>query len=698
MAGGVFRVSAQSEKDGFYGLGYCHAMDRGIQMMMMKILGRGMASQYLKASDEMLEIDIFFRKQGWTSHLEIEKHTFTEEESSKLQAYCDGANAYFSSKKAWELHRLLGFKEFHWSIEDILLLSKMSGYLTLAQSQAEIEHLFVQLVQEGVPKSCLNNIFPGILGDYDEKLLARVKLADSIVPDAVKWNSLLQPLMASNNWVLSGEKTMSGQAMLANDPHLEINRLPAFWYETFIEINDTYTCGATVPGIPSILIGRNQDLAFGVTYAFMDATDSWVETCKEGQYLKDGEWHDFEKRKEVIHRKNKDDKVLVFYENDHGVLEGDPFEEGQYLARKWSGRNGGAQSIKSGIAMWRARTVRQGMALLGKLEIAMNWVLADAEGNIGYQMSGLFPKRSEGDSGFVPLDGSNSKYDWQGYHDPSDLPSLFNPPEGYIVTANNDLSKFGNINPHTITMGPYRADRIKQILKGKDKHSVEDMQKMHYDVYSLQAEKFMQLILPHLPKTENGEILKKWDLCYDKNSKGAYLFEMIYQALYEKVFGKVLGKEVIGFIQNETGIFTDFYQNFDNVLLDKSSFMYGEESQKQIFKSAIEAGLSKEAKTWGEYNSIVQNHIIFGGQLPSFLGFDKGPFPLMGNRATIHQGQVYRSANRDTSFAPSYRMIADFSQKGIHTNLPGGPSDRRMSKWYWSDFINSQEGKYKYLA
>ena len=353
---------------------------------------------------------------------------------------------------------------------------------------------FIEIVQNSATKEMLNELFPDILDNYDEEIIKKIKLKDKIVPDAVKWNSIINPMMASNNWVISGKKTKSNSAILSNDPHLEINRLPSVWHEISFELGEKAAYSATMPGITSLLIGRNKDIAWGATYTFMDAIDSWVEDCKGGKYLKDGEWHTFKVRKETIKRKNKTAVELTFFENEHGVLEGIPVDDAYYLTTLWSGKFGGARSIKSGLNLWHAVDVKQGMECLGGLEMSFNWVLADTQGNIGYQMSGLLPKRKEGNSGFVPLIGWKSENDWKGFHPHQDLPKSYNPEEEFFVTANENLSQCGKVNPHTIAMGSYRSDRIKNLLTEKDDFTVDDIKKMHYDVYSIQAEIIMDFI------------------------------------------------------------------------------------------------------------------------------------------------------------------------------------------------------------
>jgi len=694
---GIPLIKVDNERDMYFGLGYCHATDRGMQMMMMKILGTGTAAQHLSGDNEMLEIDKFFRRMNWHNNLKDEIQKLNKHEDDLAQAYCNGANAAFAKNKPWELKLLLGFKDFKWEKTDIALLARMAGYLTLAQSQGEIERLFVQMVQQGVNKKLLNELFPDILGDYDEDLLKKIKLTEKIIPDAVKWNVASSAFMASDNWVISGNKTKSGNALLANDPHLEINRLPSVWYEITIQLGKKYAYSATMPGLSTLLISRTNDLSWGVTYTFMDATDSWIEQCKEGKYLKDDKWHEFHERKELIEVKKGEAIEITYYENDHGVLDGNPYEEGYYLTTKWSGEKSGAISIKSGFQLWDATNVKQGMEILGNIEASFSWVLADTKGNIGLQMSGLMPKRKEGVSGFAPLSGWLSENDWQGYHAPEDLPRAYNPEEGYIITTNNNLNHLGNVDPINIPMGEFRADRIKYLLDLNEKTGIEDIKKMHFDTYSLEAELFMEIIKPLLPDSLNGDLLKNWDLCYDTNSKGAYLFEMIYRSLYHEVFGSALGMNLVEFLQNESGIIIDFYANFDAILLSEKSEWFTGRERDEIYKKAIISALENETKEWGEINKITLTNMLLGNKLPKFLGFDKGPFPLPGGRATIHQGQVYTSAGRSTSFAPSFRMITDMGENVVHANLAGGVSDRRFSKLYNNDFTNWKKGIYKKL-
>ena len=693
---GIPHVEAPSEPDLFFGMGYVHATDRGLQMLLTRIAGQGRISELLDASDSSLEVDTFFRRMNWSGRTKGQAEALSSRARAICESYCKGANTAFARRAPWEL-KLLGHRPEPWTVEDILLVLRMLGYVTLAQSQGEMERLLVEMVQAGVARERLDELFPGLLQELDVDLIRKVRLRRRIVPSEIAWRAKFPPLMASNNWVISGRKTASGKPILANDPHLEVNRVPSVWCEIAMKSQGRFAIGGSIPGLPGVLAGRTTDLAWGATYAFLDAEDSWVERCKEGKYNREDEgWLPFRVRKEVIRRKGKAPSEVNFYENDHGVLDGDPNEEGCYLATRWAASESGASALNHLAEMWDCRTVEQGMELLGQIEAAFSFVLADRHGNIGFQMSGLCPKRREGASRFVPLPGWKKENDWQGFVSHQDLPRCLNPAPGYFATANEDLNPYGRAKPINLPMGSYRADRIRDLLESGDAFTPDHMFRMHMDLYSKQAESFMKILRPLLPETTQGRILRDWDLRYGADSKGAFLFEEFYKVLHQEVFGKSgLGEAAAEYLARETGTFSDFYFNFDRVLLAERSAWFGPETRETLYQRVAAVALRVSPRPWGKVRRVTMHHILFGGKLPSWLGFDRGPITILGGRATIHQGQIFRSGNRTTTFCPSFRLVTDMSGNEICSNLAGGPSDRRFSRWYCSDLKNWKAARYK---
>jgi penicillin G amidase len=298
----------------------------------------------------------------------------------------------------------------------------------------------------------------------------------------------------------------------------------------------------------------------------------------------------------------------------------------------------------------------------------------------------------------VPVAGWDPRNDWQGIADPSELPRALDPEDGIFITSNHDLNRYGKLATANLPMGSYRADRIRFLLEQKHKLDVQDMIRIQADLHSTQADAFMAILRPLLSDNAAGGQLAAWDCAYDPASRGATLFERFYRELHCEVFGRNgLGDKVPAYLDGETGVFCDFYANFDRVLLSPISAWYGGQSRADIWRRATERALAAPAKPWGESRRMTMSHILFGGKMPRFLGFDRGPITLPGGRATISQGQIYRSAGRTTTFAPSLRMATDLGTAEVHTSLAGGPSDRRFSRWYVSDLKRWVAGAYKRL-
>jgi penicillin amidase len=259
---GVPHVEAPDEGGMYQGQGYVHARDRGMQLLLMRILGQGRASEFLDASDEMLAVDTFFRRMNWRGGAQDLIDALRSDHRRNLEAYCDGINLGLQRKSPWEF-RLLGYRPEPWQPEDTVLMARMVGYLTLAQSQTEVERLCVEMVQAGVPLDKLEELFPGNLEGLDVDLLKQVTLGERIVPPDVLWSIAAPRMMASNNWVVSGRKTASGKPILANDPHLEVNRLPNVWCELVLTGGGRTLMGGSMPGTPGTAGGAQPGSGLG---------------------------------------------------------------------------------------------------------------------------------------------------------------------------------------------------------------------------------------------------------------------------------------------------------------------------------------------------------------------------------------------------------------------------------------------------
>ena len=708
-ADGVMTVRAEDDLGLARGLGFAHAHDRMVQMMLLRLVGQGRLCECLANEDDTLVIDVFMRQMGFEIDAEADVANLGEDGRCLGEAYAEGVNRYLESHRRPLEFVLVGYRPRPWTVADTLLTIKLMSFVGLAQSQQDMEKFLIQALAAGVSSDLLTKLVAPHLEGLDGDTLSRLSELQHIqplLPDAIRFLGAAPTLMASNNWAVSGSRSASGLPLQCNDPHLECNRLPAIWYEAVMHTGDDYRMGATMPGVPGLVMGRTSSLSFGFTYGFMDMVDYFLEDCRDGGCRREGGFEPLRVRTETIARKGEEPLRITIRENDLGVLESDPHEselsDGFYLTRAWSAHRGGAARSLDALARLPAlRTVPEAQKVVREVAISCNWLLADREGNIGYQQSGLLPDRCH--SGLQPVPAWEERWHWRGLVASDRLHSILNPPEGFLATANDDHNPPAGPMVINLPMGSYRADRIRSLLGECPTGSIDDMERIQTDLYSLQAERFMEILRPLLPDSFAGRLLRDWDCRYDRASRGATLFETVYHALLQEVFGRGLfGEEVWKTVVASTAILADYYHLFDNVLFGDDPAWFGDEGKDRVISRVLGEVLTEvslEAITpWGRRQQIVMKNIFFDGRLPLWLGFDHGPIELQGNRATVVQGGVFTSHNRQTTFTPSWRFITDLADDHARTALAGGPSARRFSRWYTTDVARWLDGRYKVLS
>ena len=383
-------------------------------------------------------------------------------------------------------------------------LSRLMGYVGLAQTQGDMERILVELAQAGVDETLLAELLPGRLELLDVELLRDVQLGSRILPLAAGLG--LPSLAASNAWAVAPERTRAGSALLASDPHLEVDRIPAVWYEAVLDHGERWCAGATMPGLPAVLVGRTADVAWGLTYGGGDAVDSWVEECRDGRFMRevDGErrWLPFQRRDELVRRRGSSPLPLRIFENEHGVLDGDPHIDGRYLCTRWAAAHAtGAASLAAMLELPEVADVEAAAGLLRNVEFSFNWVLADRAGAIAHQTSGRIPRRRRG-NGLVPLPGWDPGHDWDGFVASEDLPRRAHPREGFVASANEDVNHLATVPLITLPAAPYRAQRIAELLSARSDWTVTDFERMQMDRVSLQARRFLEVLGPLLSSDE----------------------------------------------------------------------------------------------------------------------------------------------------------------------------------------------------
>jgi penicillin amidase len=705
---GVARLWAADQNALACSLGAVHAHDRQVQMIMARIVGQGRISECLADNDATFEIDVFMRSMGFRRQAERQVEELSPETRAFAEAYAAGVNQVMDTEGRPLEFRLVGHRPEPWSVADTLLTVQLMSYLGLAQSQQDVEKLIIQAVHGGAPVEGLQRLFDPHLAGLDRGTVGNIRKLrhlQGLLPPEIRFLPGAPKVAASNNWAVAGARTASGNAIQCNDPHLECNRLPAIWYEAEMHTPGNFQVGATMPGVPGLVMGRTRSLSLGFTYGFMDMVDFFIEECTGGSCRRGHGAAPIECRHETVRRKKHDDVGITIRENDIGVLEADPLnprlEDGLYLTRAWSGhRAGAADSLDVIRRVPEARTVMEAQQLLRRVAISCNWVTADREGNIGYQQSGLLPDRRH--SGVFPVPAWDEDLVWRDTVHPDRLLAMVNPPEGFIATANNDLNSPEGPTAVNLPMGSYRLDRITELLAADDHHDVDSMAAIQNDLISTQAQRLMEIWRPLLPDTLAGRLLAGWDFGYDSSSRGATLFEAVYHKVVARVCGaRLFGRDAWQTIVDETAVFADYYHLFDAVLFEDDPFWWGEGGRDHVLRSIFSELLTEvdiyDVMPWGRRRRVEMNNIFFDGRLPGFLGFDHGPIELPGCRATVVQGGLFTAHGRTTTFAPSWRFITDLGTDTVHTALAGGPSGRRFSRWYKTDIERWLRGRYKKL-
>ena len=695
---GVPHVRAASAADALRGLGYCHGQDRPIQIVLGRVIGEGRAAHVLRDSEELVALDTLFRRLGLARDADDQVALLAPGPRALLDAYCAGVSAALAGRRPWEL-ALLRHRPEPWRPRDAVVLARLMGYVGLAQTQGDMERILVELVQGGASEALLAELLPGRLELLDAALLRSVTLGAPNLPAASRLG--MPSLSASNAWAVAPERTRGGAPLLASDPHLEINRLPALWYEAVLDHGDRWCAGATMPGLPAVLIGRNADVAWGLTYGGGDAVDSWVEECRDGCFARDagGErtWTPFERRTERIERRGADPVEVEVFENEHGVLDGDPGVAGRYLCTRWASAHGtGAASLASMLELPAAAGVDEAAGLLRDVEFSFNWVLADRAGAVAHQMSGRIPRRARG-NGLLPLAGWEPANDWDGYLDADELPRRLRPSDGIVASANEDVNHLGAVPVITLPVASYRVDRIVELLRARSDWTIADFERMQSDRVSLQARRFFEVLRTVLAGDPRFAAIAGWNGDYDGDAGAAAWFECFYAELAERALVMACG-EAGRFIVRETAMLALHYGLLDEVLLRAGSGWHGPDGRDAAFRRAADHAFASAHVTLAGHAPLVMGHLLFAGTIPSWVGFDRRPGPLRGSRATIHQGQRLRSGGRDICVGPSYRMVTDLAQPMLRTALPGGPSDRRHSPWYASGVADWWSGRHKTLT
>lgn len=564
---GIPYIEAASNADLYFAQGYITASDRLWQMDLLRRVARGETAELF--GQQALEGDKRWRRFGYAELTATAAQNITGEMRTAMEAYANGVNAYIASlddKTTPVEFKILQYKPRAWTGADSLAVGAVMADALSSTWQQDLLRQQISVISKekfadltdpvtpndvvlygkDLPQPKAQGLTPKV--DVTETLAAAAERDAGLRKGSLEMVGLYaEGLAASNNWVISGKRTADGKAMLANDPHLAPSA-PGIWYLASLQSPTVHAAGVSIPGIPAIIIGHNENIAWGMTNVGPDVQDIYLETI-EGE-LASGTakvktpagFEPLKTRKEKINVRGNLMKPdvspvdLDVYETRNGPIV--LTDGGKSYSLKWTALDAKNLQLGTFMNLNRAGNWREFQdALRSYGGSTQNFVYADVKGNIGWYVAGQIPIRRKGD-GSLPYDGASTDGDWTGMIPFEELPHLYNPPSGFIVTANQRIAGTDYKYPQmTRVYGSDRARRIYDLLSAKKQGiTMDDSRDIQHDVYNWPLALFAKAIVEGgFASSETLAVLKDWDGKMTPDSRGALLTNEIRNCVAARI-------------------------------------------------------------------------------------------------------------------------------------------------------------------
>ena len=556
-AEGVPHIFAASERDGWFALGYAHAQDRLWQMEFQRRVAQGRLAEFI--GERAFDTDRLMRTLGFARLAERIAARLDEDSRTQLDAYAAGVNAFLAAGPVLPIEfHAFGIDPEPWKPADSVGWLLVMAWDLSGNWRTELGRLRFA-AKLGPART--GELLPPYPGDEALPLPDFGKLYAELAPTAGALLALSPPTeqaIGSNSWVVAGSRSESGRPLLANDPHLGL-QAPALWYLAHVATPAGNVVGGTLPGVPFVVLGRNDQVAWTMTTTNSDTQDLFVEKLAPGDadsYVTPAGTAKFEVREEVIRVRGEERRIKVRSTRHGPVLSdavkalGDSAPVGHVMALAWTALRDEAATLRSGFRINRARNRDEFIAALRDFHAPhQNVVFADRDGHIGFIAPAVVPVRHPDNEamGRVPVPGWIAKYDWQGVLAFEDMPSVQDPEAGRIVTANHKITPPG-YRPFLSFdwFLPYRADRIEEMLAARERHSLATFAAMQADVRSRLARELLDTARAARPREEGGRaaqaLLANWDGDMAAGSAAPLVFSAWYRELTRLVYADELGE------------------------------------------------------------------------------------------------------------------------------------------------------------
>jgi penicillin amidase len=714
----VPHIFAENDADAYYAQGYLTARDRLWQMELQIFAASGRLSEIL--GPKMLEYDRMQRRRGIVYGAEMALKEMVKDSLTKtaITSYAAGVNAWIATLTNASLpleYKLLDYKPQPWTALNSAILLKMMAN-DLAGQAEDLEYTNARRL---FSKEDFNLLYPDFSDSLDPIVpkhthFEAATLKATAPPDSlIKLAGALQhfkdekpdPDNGSNNWAVAGSKTRSGAPILCNDPHLSLS-LPSLWYEIQLHTPEMNTYGASLPGAPGVIIGFNENIAWGVTNGEEDVKDYYKMQFRNGrkEYLFNGAYRPADLRVEKISIRGQQpfyDTVAytvwgpLAYDNTFPEHQKQEF---QFLAMRWKAHDP-SNELRTFLLLNRAKNYQDYLAAIRDFQCpAQNFAFASRDGDIAIWHNGKYPLRWKDQGKFI-MPGSDSSFAWQGYIPQEELPHLYNPVRGFVSSANQNPTD--STYPYNFVGGYdlFRGKRINDVLAGDSDITVQDMMNLQNDYTNLLARAAVPVFNAHLKGKLTADQERYWKTVTGWNqqstpeSKAATVFQLVWNNLQELIWNDEMaqfGEDVYQMPWEKTTL---------NLLIKDTAFKFIDNintPEKETFSGLMHAALAKAVDTakvldakdkleWGRYRGTDIRHIT-----RSIVPFGVYHLYTGGGRHIVN-------CIKDTH-GPSWRMVVQMSDPieayGVY---PGGESGNPGSPYYDNGVQDWVNGNYNQL-
>jgi len=741
-------IIAGGDEDLAFALGYVHAQERLFQMDLARRAGEGRLSEVF--GSRTIPFDKMFRTLGIYKVVESSIPKLNPVSQKILSAYAKGVNSFIKdSKGKYPIEfDILDYDPHPWKPEHSLLIAKLMAWELNISWWSDIA--FSNLIQKvGLDKA------RELLPDFPEnaptiipkEITSFANISKQLIDIDRKYKDffgITGTHIGSNNWVINGKISKSGKPIIANDPHLGFTA-PGKWFFAILRGNDWNAEGFTIPGLPAIVIGKNENIAWAMTNVMTDDADFYVEkTDSSGtKHLVNNQWKDIATFQDSFAVKDSSYYKFTVRNTFRGpiisdvhlfnVLYPDNGKVNSTISMRWTALDF-SDEVFSAISLNKAKNWEDFKSALKYYTVpGQNFIYADRLGNIGYICATKLPIRSSFSPTLV-YDGSTDAYDWKGFVPYEEMPKLFNPPQNFIATANNKVVNNFRYHISNLWEPPSRIERITELLQSKSIHSTKDFEDYQMDFYSPYAKQIVPCILNAFKDakiTDKNlkialELLDNWNFEMSASSQVPTIYLHFFHYLIKNIFEDELGNELL----KEYVILANIpYRIIPKYLKENSSSFFDNvltpqiETRDDIIRQSLvdalnelELKLGKEIYSWqwGNIHKVKFSHMFSGSS--SFLDriIDIGPFEIGGDGTTVFNteysfSEIYekernlskprRSEPYQNILGPSMRYIFDFADpNNFIMILPTGQSGYFFSPHYKDMTEMWLKGKYKKVS